>query len=133
MTMTTNIQATGNTANQHTNKIMGDEAMNRRDDNINLVTRFSNVLAAGRISKFVASAALGLTLIVGLAMPGVAMADTISISGSANSAIQPLSSQQPNTFDEGGSGRNFEGYVLPSLVPGVDIVDEGGFQSRESS
>ena len=86
MTATANIQTDENTAVQNTNKIMGDGTMNHGNDNINLATRLSNVLRMGGISKFVAVAALGLTLTIGLAMPGAARADAPYISGSGSGA-----------------------------------------------
>ena len=69
MATTANIQTDGNTAVQHTNKIMEDGTMNHENNDINTVSRFSNAFRMGSISKLVAAAALGLALARGMAVP----------------------------------------------------------------
>ena len=76
MATTANIQTDGNTAVQHTNKIMEDGTMNHENNDIITVSRLSNGFGFGSISKIVAAAALGLALTIGLAMPGTARADS---------------------------------------------------------
>ena len=85
MATTANIQTDGNTAVQHTNKIMEGGTMNHENNNINTVSRLSNGFGFGSISKFVAAAALGLALTIGLAMPGAARADSPAVTAFSSS------------------------------------------------
>ena len=84
MTTTTNIQTIGRLAAKETNKIEKDATMKHGNDNIEMVTRLSNSFRIGNISKSIAGAAIGLVLIIGLAMPGAASADAPSGSVASN-------------------------------------------------
>ena len=80
MTTTTNNKISANTATQNTNNMTEDGTMNHaNDNNITMVTRISNVLRMGSISKLAVTAAVGLALTIGIAMPGSASADIPSV------------------------------------------------------
>ena len=79
MTTTTNIQATNNTADQNSNNMTEEGTMNHANNNINMVSRISNMLRMENISKVVATAAVGLALTIGVAMPGTAKADVPTV------------------------------------------------------
>ena len=68
--------------NENNNRENGK--MNHENDNINMVTRISNVFGNDNISKLVAGAALGLALTIGVAMPGAVRADLPSIATSSS-------------------------------------------------
>ena len=79
MTTTTNIQISANTTTQNNNSKTEEGTMNHTDNNINMVSRISNVLRMGSISKMAVAAAFGLALTLGIAMPGSASADIPSV------------------------------------------------------
>ncbi|MDA1129183.1 MAG: hypothetical protein O2913_10865 [Chloroflexi bacterium] len=53
--------------------------MNHENNNINMGTRISSAFRTGRISKLIGTAAIGLALTIGVAMPSVARADLPSV------------------------------------------------------
>ena len=79
MTTTTNIKMSANTATQNTTNMNEEETMNHTNNNINMVSRISNVFRMENISKLIATAAVGLALTIGVAMPGSANADIPSV------------------------------------------------------
>ena len=88
MTTTKTIQTAdhGTTGkNDNNNKIMGEGTMNHENDNINMVTRISNVFGKDNISKLITGAAVGLALTMSVAMPGGASADSPLVSINTNS------------------------------------------------
>ena len=57
-----------------------NRTMNHENDNINTVTRISNVFGKDNITKLIAGAAVGLALTMSVAMPGAASADSPLVS-----------------------------------------------------
>ena len=78
MTATANFQTNGNTAVQDS-KNMKEGTMNHANNNINMVSRLSNIFRTENISKLAATAAVGLALAIGVAMPSAASADVPTV------------------------------------------------------
>ena len=79
MTTTANTKLSAIPAAQNTNSILEEGTMNHTNNNINTVSRISNVFRMENISKLIATAAVGLALTIGVAMPGSANADIPSV------------------------------------------------------
>ena len=75
-----NFQMDRNSAAHNTKSLMENRTMNHENDNINMVTRISNVFGKGNISKLITGAAVGFALTIGGAMPGAVRAETPLIS-----------------------------------------------------
>ena len=79
MTTTANIQTNGITANQDSSNMTEEGTMNHAANNIDLVSRLSNIFRTENISKLMATAAVGLALAIGVAMPSSASADVPTV------------------------------------------------------
>ncbi len=88
MTTTTNMKISANTATHNTNNMTEEGTMCHTNNNINLVSRISNVFRMENITKLVATAAVGLALTIGVVMPGSANADVPTV---PNVVSQPVS------------------------------------------
>ena len=110
MTATANTQVDSTAVNNNTES-REDGTMNYENNNINTVTRFSNSFRMGRISKVVATAALGLALAIGLVTPGSALGDTPSVSSINNSVVENLNDDFSLLYGipDNGPGRGITG------------------------
>lgn len=76
-----------NTATQNTNNMTEEGTMDHANNNIDMASRISNVLRMGDISKLAATAADGLALAIGMAMPGPASADVPTVPNLLNQSF----------------------------------------------
>ncbi len=90
MTTTTNIQMSANPATQNKNNKSEEGTMCPTNNNINMVARIANVFRMQNISKLVATAAVGLALTIGVAMPGTASADVPAVTNPGSYLVNNL-------------------------------------------